>query len=312
MRRSVGVDEVQGILLDRVLTGAYPVGSRLPSCRALARELGSNPSTVDRAIGRLSALGRLSTEPRRGCFVEPLTADQPDARSVLIDQLENLLLRARRLGFTSDELTAMVGEGLRRVDALPRIAVVECNERDLRAVQHMVQQMIDVEVQPVLLSDVKDRMLDREFDAVAVPSFHLSDVVDLVDDVAQVVELNLVASRRARRQRIAVKDEKRLTVVAPSARGIQWMKATVGQYFPGQVDTLHVGTDDLSALDNTSIVVRNNAANVPDEVLAGLDRVISIEWELDDQFVANLRSRVEQVVAVSSGAQQAPEPQGAS
>ncbi len=312
MARSVGVEDVHAILLDRILTGAYPVGSRLPSCRALARELGSNSSTVDRAVGRLASIGRVSTEPRRGSFVEPLNGDQPDARSVLVSQVEELLLRARRLGFTGDELTTMVGEGLQRVDSMRRIAVVECNERDLRSIQDMVQQAIDVEVQPVLLSEAKGRVLDREFDAVAAPSFHLRDVADLVDDFDQVIELNLVASRTALRQLVEARDVERLVVVAPSARGIQWMTATVGQYFPGQIDTVHVGVDDLAALEGASVVVRNNAAHVPDEVLAGIDRVISIEWELDSRFVPTLRSRIEHVLADRNDAEATAVRQGVS
>ncbi|WP_348245950.1 hypothetical protein, partial [Salmonella enterica] len=85
----------------------------------------------------------------------------------------------------------------------------------------------------------------------------------------------------ALRQLVEVRDEERLVVVAPSTRGVQWMTALVGQYFPGRIDTIEVGVDDLSALDDAPVVVVNNAARVPDQVLAGIDRLISIEWELD-------------------------------
>ncbi len=294
---TVGVDEVYNLLFDRILTGQYPVGARLPSCRALATELRSNSSTVDRAIGRLASQGRVRTVPRRGTFVEPLSNDEPDAHSMVATQVEELLLRARRLGFTADELTTMVATMLQRVDSMRRIAVVECNERDLRKVQDLVQRAIEVEVQPVLLHEAQGRRLDREFDAVAVPIFHLNDVAALVDDLDQVVELNLVASPVALRQLVEVRDEERIVVVAPSTRGVQWMTALVGQYFPGQIDTVDLEADDLSVLDDAPVVVVNNAARVPEEVLAGIDRLISIEWELDSRFVPTLRSRIENVLA---------------
>src|SRR5690606_40971745 len=102
--------------------------------------------------------------------------------------------------------------------------------------QELVQRAIDVEVQPVLLSEAGGRVLDAEFDAVAVPIFHLNDVADLVRDLDQVIDLNLVASPTALRQLIGVRNVERLVVVAPSARGVQWMTALVGQYFPGQID----------------------------------------------------------------------------
>lgn len=300
---TVGVDEVYEHLLDRILTGAHPVGSRLPSCRALARELGSNSSTVDRAIGRLAADGRVRTIPRRGTFVESIAGEEVDARTIIAGRMEDLLLRARRLGIPADELTAMVGSVLDRVDSMRRIAVVECNQRDLRTLQELVQDAIDIEVQPVLLHEAAGRRLDREFDAVAVPIFHLRDVADLVDDLDQVVELNLVASPTALRQLIDVRDEERLVVVAPSARGIQWMTALVGQYFPGRIDTVLAGDgvedgeDGLAALKDAPVVVVNNAAQVPAEVLAGIDRLIAIEWELDRRFVTTLRTRIENVMA---------------
>lgn len=296
MSLTVGVDEVYDRLLDRILTGVYPIGSRLPSCRALARELDSNSSTVDRAIGRLAAGGRVRTVPRRGAFVENVDGDEPDARTVVTERLQELLLRARRLGMTADELTSTVDSVLQRVDSMRRVALVECNERDLHHLQDLMQRAIDVEVQPVLIHEAQGRLLDHEFDAVVAPIFHLKDVAPLVEDVDQVVELNLAASPATLRQLVEVRDEERLVVVAPSHRGVQWMTAVVGQYFPGHIVGLHFGVDDLALLDDATVVVVNNAARVPDEVLAGVERLITIEWELDPRFVPNLGARIERAL----------------
>lgn len=298
-----GVEEVHDRLLDRILTGVYPVDSRLPSCRALAAELGSNSSTVDRAIGRLAASGRVRTVPRRGAYVRSFDGDEPDARTVVTERLEELLLRARRLGLTGDELNEVVGTVLERVESVRRVALVECNERDLRHLQDLMQRAIDVEVQPVLIEDAAGRLLDQEFDAVVSPIFHLKDVAPLVSDISQVVELNLAASPTTLRQLVEVRDEERLVVAAPSARGIQWMTAVVGQYFPGQIDGVQVGTDDLSLLDDAPVVVVNNAARVPDEVLAGVERLITLEWELDPRFVPTLRAHIERVLSARRAAE---------
>ena len=296
------VDEVFQQLLDRILTGYYPVGSKLPSCRSLAAELSSNSSTVDRAIGRLAQIGRVRTVPRRGTFVERVGGGTVNARDAVATQIDEVLLRARRLGFTAAELTEMVAVSLDRVDSMRRIAVVECNERDLRQVQQLVQQAIDVEVQPVLLDDAEGRMLDDEFDAVAVPIFHLNDVDHLVRDIAQVVELNLVASPKGLRRLIEVRDQERIVVVAPTARGIQWMTAIVGQYFPGRIDTVEIGKDDPARLDGAPVVVVNNAATLPDGTADRVGRIIAIEWELDGRFAAALETRVKNVISARSRA----------
>lgn len=300
MNVAPGVDDVYNTILDRVLTGFYPVGSKLPSCRALAEELGSNSSTVDRAIGRLANSGRVRTLPRRGTFVEQMEAGSVDARQVLAAQIDDVLLRARRLGITSAELSRMVEVALDRVDSMRRIAVVECNERDLRQIQDLVQNASGVEVQPVLLSDARGRLLDEEFDAVAVPIFHLNDIAGLVNDLDQVVELNLVASPSALRRLIDVRDRERLVVVAPSRRGVQWMTAIVGQYYPGQIDAVELGPDsaqDSDLFDGAPVLVVNNAATLPADIEQRVGQIIAIEWELDGRFNTALRSRIENVIS---------------
>jgi DNA-binding transcriptional regulator YhcF (GntR family) len=294
-----GVDDVYRLLLDRVLTGTYPVDAKLPSCRALADELGSNSSTVDRAIGRLATAGRVRTVPRRGTFVLPSEDATVDARSVVSGELDAVLLRARRLGFTAHELTAMVEVALDRVDSMRRIAVVECNERDLRHVQELVQRASGVEVQPVLLADAAGRWLDEEYDAVAVPIFHLNDIDGLVRDLGKVVELNLVASPSALRRLIDVRDQPKMVVVAPSRRGVQWMTALVGQYYPGPIEAVELGphsTDDPARLDGAPVLVVNNAATLPPGIEDRVGQIIAIEWELDGRFSSALRSRVESVI----------------
>ena len=54
---------------DRVLTGELPAGTRLPSVRHLADELGVSRNTVDTAYLELIAEGFLLTRPRSGFFV---------------------------------------------------------------------------------------------------------------------------------------------------------------------------------------------------------------------------------------------------
>lgn len=301
---SPGVDDVHQILMDRILSGYYPVGSKLPPCRALARELGSNSSTVDRAISQLVAAGRVRTVPRRGSFVTETNEAPIDAATIVTRQLEELLSRARRLGLTSAEVTQVVQDALDRVDSMHRIAVVECNDRDLRNVQELVQRASDVEVQPVLLGEIGNRRLDQEFDAVAVPIFHLNDVADQIDDPEQVIELNLVPARGVLRQIVDARHAERIVVVAPTARGVTWMTALVGQYYPGQIDTVEVGKDDLALLESAPVVVTNNAAAVPDSVLQTVGQVISVEWELDSRFVTALRDRVEYAVRQRRQAQE--------
>lgn len=56
-------------LVDAILKGAYPLGSRLPSSRKLAEQLGIARNTVVLAYDQLTAEGYLETRQRSGIFV---------------------------------------------------------------------------------------------------------------------------------------------------------------------------------------------------------------------------------------------------
>lgn len=280
--------------------GVYPVGMKLPSCRELAGELCSNSSTVDRAIGRLAASGYVRTIPRRGTFVEQTSVAVIDPRQVIAEHLDLLLMRARRLGLTELELAGLVSEALARVESMRRIAVVECNERDLALIRELVQVAAGIEVQPVMLSDASGRYLDDEYDLVAVPIFHLNDVADLIRDMDNVIDLNLVASPTALRELVEVRNVPRIVVVAPTERGVQWMTAIVGQYYPGPIDSVQTGKDDPAMLDGAEVIVVNNAAALQQGIELRVGRIIRIVWELDPRFSVELRSQVERRLAERS------------
>ena len=50
----------------RIVTGAYPPGSRFPTVRELAAEAGVNPNTMQRALGQLESEGLVITNRTAG------------------------------------------------------------------------------------------------------------------------------------------------------------------------------------------------------------------------------------------------------
>src|SRR5690348_5744008 len=52
-----------------ITTGDLPAGTRLPTVRELARQLGISPTTVSEAWRRLSDVGAIDARGRRGTFV---------------------------------------------------------------------------------------------------------------------------------------------------------------------------------------------------------------------------------------------------
>ncbi len=83
---------VQG-LRQEISTGVLPAGTRLPSSRQLARDLGVSRITVANALKRLSGEGFVQLTPHKGAVVARL--DPYEVREVYLmrAELEALIVR---------------------------------------------------------------------------------------------------------------------------------------------------------------------------------------------------------------------------
>ena len=98
-----------------VARGRLRPGTRLPSVRALSRELVVNPNTVARAYTELEREGVLNTRQGLGVFVAEPQADLSAAarRERLAEALDRFLTEAVHLGFSADEVMAAVDKRIR-------------------------------------------------------------------------------------------------------------------------------------------------------------------------------------------------------
>lgn len=81
MRRASRTGEIIDLIRDRITTGIFAKGDRLPSIRSLAATVGASPSTIVEAYDRLAAEGVISPRPGSGFYV--LT----DVKKVEVNQL---------------------------------------------------------------------------------------------------------------------------------------------------------------------------------------------------------------------------------
>jgi DNA-binding transcriptional regulator YhcF (GntR family) len=298
VQQPLTVTDVYRRLLDRISADAYAPGARLPSCRQLAADLGSNPSTVDRAVKRLAEAGLVRTVPRRGTFVVHAGPVSIRTYDDAVDEFERVLAKAWRSGIALQSIRSLVNEAVERLEVVPKVAFVECNEPDLERLRELVQQASGVEVVPVLLDDARGRLLDDEFDVVTAPVFHLDDLTGVVSDFDRVVEIDFAASRPVLRRLVALRNVPRLAVAASSDRAVAWMSAVVGQYYAGVIEPFQIGVDSPARLDGIDVVVKGNAAELPDGYEARVPEVVAMEWQLDPRFSSSLGERVADVLAL--------------
>lgn len=103
-------EQVRLRLAEQMADGTLPVGTRLPTIRALADELRLAANTVARAYRELEAAGLVETRGRAGTFVSAAG----EQRLVLAQAAADRFAQAvRDLGLSREEALAIVGAALR-------------------------------------------------------------------------------------------------------------------------------------------------------------------------------------------------------
>lgn len=98
-------EQVRAQIARRTASGDLPPGTRLPSVRSLAAELGLAANTVARVYRELESDGVVITEGRKGTSVAPTRrAEATDALAAA----DEFVIRARRLGLERAEALRLV------------------------------------------------------------------------------------------------------------------------------------------------------------------------------------------------------------
>jgi len=284
------VDDVYAALLERIGAGIIEVGSKLPSCRVLADDLGSNPSTINRAIRRLSHHGLVRTEPRVGTFLINAGATPDLDRNEVERAIRDAVLAGRRSGLGTARIREMfesvLAVGSRGVGV---IAFVECNPKDLDRMVRLVENTTGVALNPMLISDLGPGW-ESEIDVVVTPMFHLADLMEVSKDLDRVVELNFIPSASVLRELSTLRLSATVAVVAPTPRGVDRMRALVSQYYAGPLLTPDL--DGGETLEGVDVLVHPRAIELDEDLVAGVSKEIVIDWELDPGSSATFLSRL--------------------
>lgn len=87
-----------------ILTGELETDSKLPSVRSLAKELGINPNTIQKAYSELERCGIIITLPGRGSMIIAGTGELKNERLAhLKADLKKIAAEAFMSGITYDE-----------------------------------------------------------------------------------------------------------------------------------------------------------------------------------------------------------------
>jgi GntR family transcriptional regulator len=92
-----------------IVAGKLRPGDAFPSVRTLSRELKINPNTAHKVITQLLADGLLEAHPGIGTVVANLPRSSAAERTDLLGpQIEALVVEAKRLSLSAEEVTAAI------------------------------------------------------------------------------------------------------------------------------------------------------------------------------------------------------------
>lgn len=106
-----------------VISGKISPGEPFPSVRALSKALKINPNTAHKVIGELIAVGLIEVHPGLGTVVAERTPSTANERARLLkNEVEQLVVEAKRLGLELHEITDAIADHWDRLEAAGRSA----------------------------------------------------------------------------------------------------------------------------------------------------------------------------------------------
>ena len=295
----VSADEVRRQLLARMRSGMYADGTRLPTTRDLATELGANRNTVNKACQTLAREGVVLLVPGRGggMFVRRFAAVGDAAVAQLRGDAAALVRQAKALGVSRTEVQTLFGDTIAHIytDSALRLAFLECNIHDARTLVQQIAAMIDHPLDACVLDATDLTTLAARYDIVVTTFHHLAEVRRaLGDERERVIGVNAVPTHDVA-LKIARLEARQLGLVCGRENTVRSMQYLVASYHPD--DDLRVALIDdttavqaLAAQSEALIVTYSCAADVTR--ITGRVPEIVIQFQIDPQSLAFLSHRV--------------------
>jgi GntR family transcriptional regulator len=219
-------DQLLAQLELNILGGSLAPGARLPSVRALARQLGLHANTVSGAYRELQAAGHVELKRGAGVFVRtdrPATLEEGRG---LDEMIRLAVATALRKGYTGADITAAVERWLRAAPA-DRVVVVDPRVETIDLVVHEVREALDVPVSGCTLRQLEHAPALLSGALGLVFPYHAGKVARLVPGAALVV-IHVGLTREDREAVLALPAGATVVLVSRSPLVLSFAAAIIG------------------------------------------------------------------------------------
>lgn len=309
-RELVTTASVERSVLNRIRLGRYRPGERLPSVRDLARELGSNRNTVNKAYQNLIGLGVITAGGssregfRVGGLAGALAESAPPFAEHLYRRVTQLVWEGMAAGIGADEMLELSSRAVREVfrEGAVRLAFYECNALDSREMGAHLSRALGLELTCGVLSDLGRHaaQLTRDYDLIVTTFHHVAEAVQVAGtDKNKVVGIDTRLTPETLLE-VAHLPNTRVGVVCELGTTAHMLEHVLHGYYP--VLTLEAvtladpaGVQRVARENDHIIATRTCAAET--ERLVGRPVDVVVNFQIDEQSLSYLRQKIGRVQA---------------
>lgn len=303
-KTQVTSEEIKRAVIERIAVGSYEPGKPIPSIRDLARELGANRNTVNKAYRALAVAGLLQASAGRQGFIVSHTSPLPGIGKEFRQQMYAMIWRGMASGLPREQVLNDAMEAILDVYGTVqhdvRLAFVECNLTDAEGLSAKLSALLGLSFDPLLIDSVRPRVdaIVESYDILVTTFQHLAELMRIFPDAhhkivgieTRLSQDTLLGIARLHAPRIGL-----VCAVEPTTCMVGNLIAT---YHPNAVLTTSLD-DDIEALVQLAahvdhLVVTHNCV---ERVVATIHRQpdVVVNFQVDEQSISFLRDRIHRV-----------------
>ena len=290
--------QIKSYILDKIKSGEYLAGAKIPTERELSAELGVSRNTVSAAYKELLLEGVLEAQQGRGTFVKSTAADaETDAlggrRERLVKIIDDAMTKVVELGFTVDQFAAIASiRAIEKNQAVKelRVAVVDCASEYIQRFINQIGQIANVRSETVILSELIAGETPIELlqacDLVVTTLGHQAAVISLLGNASKVIGVATVPNLEAVIKLARLPANTPVAIVAKSNEFVENLKKLLEKTSINHLDFKVVQSDDYTEVNNfiasyKVVIVSEEREMLVRQMIMESQEVITFYYEID-------------------------------
>jgi len=290
--------QVKDFILEKIKSGEYQAGAKVPTERELSTVLGISRNTVSAAYKELLLEGVLESWQGRGTFVKN-TSDDPGTelassrRGRLMKIIDDAMAKVLELGFTVDQFAAIASirakEKTQTIKEL-RVAVVDCTVEHIQRFISQIGQSANVRFEAVVLEELVAGTtpvgLLQACDVVVTTLEHQAVVMGLMGNTNKVIAVATVPNLEAVIKLARLPMGSKVAVVARTKQFMDRLNALLEKAAINHLDLVLMQSDDPKDIRQQIaayrvVIASEERERLVNQVIADQQEVITFYYEID-------------------------------